>query len=313
MNKVFDNLDVVVSSVGGGFSSTLFLPLHLQLVDKYKNVDYVIAALPDEDPDVWRLIESVEGLLDIQIKRIGLGKSVWDIFFEQNFIGNSRLDNCSRTLKRDVMRAYMKDNYPVGGDVKAGLALGIGYHEIDRELSIRGNWLKNGYPVYFPLDQYPNVDRKFMMETCRSLFGFVPSLYEDDFEHNNCGGACIKAGKYQWLLLLIKRPLTFKMWEDNEREWRRRNPHLNRTVLRVMKKGIYYPLTFEEFRIQMMEKGKIDADRVEAVRAVFPSWELTHVPTIVEEITLDDTPGCSFCDSAGGGYEDLEETELLSS
>lgn len=183
-----------VVSVGGGLSSTLFLPWYLIKIAGIARdeIDFVIAALPNEHPDVWRLIEAVEKEFGIVIKRIGSGKGVWDVFHEQHFIGNSLYDNCSKTLKRDVMREYMLTTYP-GQPVT--LVLGIGAHEIDRELNIRLNWKKAGYATWFPLIDYPGLTSEKMQEYCYALFGFVPELYTLGYSHNNCGGACVKAGK----------------------------------------------------------------------------------------------------------------------
>lgn len=291
--------------IGGGISSTLFIATHLLMVDKIDKdaVDFVIAALPNEHPDVWRLITSVEKLFDITIKRIGPNKSVWELFHEQKFIGNSRFDNCSKTLKRDVCRNYMQENYP-NQDVT--VALGITHHEIDRELSIRRNWTKNGYKVYFPLSQYPELTGEFMRDTCMRLFGFIPELYTLGFSHNNCGGACVKAGKYQWKLLLEKQPDTYKEWEENENLFRENNPTLDRTVLREMKKGVYHRITLKTFRERL---EAIDSKKLEAMKTLANGNEavLGELIAIELDMEIDNTPECKFCESAGGGYEDTDE------
>lgn len=282
-----------VVSVGGGLSSTLFLPLHTELVDKFgDDVEYVISVLTNEHPDVWRLIYEVEQLLGIKIKRIGHNKSVWDVFDEEGFIGNDRMDNCSRVLKREVVRDYMKAKYAPG---EATVVVGIGHHEIDRTLSIKRNWQSMGYDVYFALAEYENLTKEFMMEACQSLFGFVPELYLLDFEHNNCDGGCVKAGKYQWRLLLEKRPDTFAWWEMREAQWQK-NTGSDHTVLREMIKGVNYPVTLKEFRERVQSKLSFKVQRKLQQRA----RELKIPLADLIAIELDHTPACTFCDAAAG-------------
>ena len=132
------------------------------------------------------------------------------------------------------------------------------------------------------------------METCRQLFGFVPALYELDFEHNNCGGACVKAGKYQWKMLLEHQPETYAWWEMREAQWQKKTGK-NHTVLREMIKGAYYPVTLKEFRERTQSKLSFKVQRMLQRR----SRELGAPVADLIAIELDKTPACVFCDAAG--------------
>ncbi len=104
-----------VVSVGGGLTSTLYLPERVVARYGREHVRLVMARLPNEDPDVWRLCDAVQAALGLSIEYIGLDLTPWDIFRRVRMIGNSRVDPCSRMLKREVLRDYVRD-LQVSGD-----------------------------------------------------------------------------------------------------------------------------------------------------------------------------------------------------
>lgn len=118
-----------VISVGGGLSSTMELPERVIAEYGTQNVDLLMCRLPNEDPDVWRLVAAVEAQLQVEVKMIGLNLTPIDIFFQTKMLGNSRADPCSRILKREFLAGYMNDNYSRSDTV---MHIGITHTEIDR-------------------------------------------------------------------------------------------------------------------------------------------------------------------------------------
>jgi len=229
--------------VGLGLASTLAMPIAIKAMGI--EAEYVTCLLPNEHPDAFRLKACVEKRFNIEIKDIGTGKTPIQVFEEQNFLGNSMYDNCSRVLKREASAAYMEKTYPNG----ANLFVGIGADEIDRELSIRSNWQKKGYNCHFPLIDKPYINKQTLMTLCNSMFGFVPELYALGFLHNNCHGACVKAGKKQWALLLKHFPDVYRQWEECEKRIRAITGK-DIAILREMVKGVKGYITLEEFRLR---------------------------------------------------------------
>jgi hypothetical protein len=286
--RKFRNTDTVlrnrhryVVSVGGGLSSTMALPMKAIANFGRANVDMVMCRLPNEDPDVWKLVDAVENLTGIEVKMVGLNKSPWDIFFELGYInpvtGRGRADPCSKILKREYLATYMRENY----DSKhTTLCLGITAHEYsDRWFHIHKNWTKQGWNVAAPLADDPSITRESMMADCERLFGFVPRLYRYGFDHNNCGGACIKAGQAQWAKLLWFLPDIYAWWEENEERFRREvNPNI--AILKRQRKGVVSPLTLQEFRLELQEK-----------------WN-TMLPDVAPFEGLESTAPCSYCEAA---------------
>lgn len=276
------NVRKYVISVGGGLSSTVELPLATIARYGRENVDMVMCSLPNEDPDVWRLVASIENLTGLKVKMIGDNLTPWDVFHRENFIGNSRIDPCSRILKRETMARYMRENYH---PAHTTLMVGITYHEIDRMAAIRRNWTAQGWTVDAPLND-KRYTREYMMSHCRELFGFVPRLYQMDMSHNNCGGGCVKAGKAQWARLLWYLPDVYAWWEHHEWRFnvamRLRNPAVQRTysILRDELKTGTVPVTLRQFRRRMRCR-----------------WA-NLLPGFDPFEGLEETPPCVWCEAA---------------
>lgn len=237
-----------IVSVGGGLSSTMELPLRVIEQHGRDNVKLVMCELPNEDPDVWRLVKAVEAYTHVKVEMTGDKLTPWDIFFQEKAINpvmsGVRASICSLRLKSQVMAAWVNEHCDPSKDV---MCVGITAGEIERMLSIRANWHKAGWKVEAPLSLDPTVTREYLMAKSQRLFGFVPRLYKWDFDHNNCGGACIKAGQYQWVRLLHYLPDVYQWWEENEERFRREiNPNI--AILRTQIKGKSRPLPLKKLR-----------------------------------------------------------------
>jgi hypothetical protein len=284
-----------VVSIGGGIASTLLLPLWLSAHYRQSEIELVMARLPNEDGDVWRLCDAVTDITGLPVKYIGLDKTPWEVFHKSRFIGNTLVDPCSDQLKRQVMREYIASTYNPGEVV---LYVGIGAHEIDRHMTIKKRWSAEGYEVRFPMMDYPEITREWSIRFCRNMVGFVPKLYEMGFEHNNCGGGCVKAGHKQWAKLLWYSRMgilkthegipTYQWWRENEELFRQTVGEY--TILRDWKKpNKGKPMTLVEFERRMDERwGKWLPGMVGLMAGYDFEASLSD---------LDDTSGCSFCDA----------------
>lgn len=268
-----------VISVGGGISSTWLLVD--RVLSKYgrENCTAVICEVGNEHADVWRLVEAVEQKYSLKMVRLGPPHNIWDVFFFTGMMGNVFADPCSRLLKRERMASYMTANHPPENTV---LHVGITADEIDRLLSIKSNWGRRGYQVEADLTDEPVLTRETLMQMCESEFGFVPLLYRQGMKHNNCGGFCVKAGKAQMARLLWHDRATYLEHERMELLHQRVFDHQN-TIMRDewQRNGVRgaNPLTLREFRLRMENK-----------------WA-SMLPGIDPFESLDETPGCRFCDA----------------
>ena len=64
-----------------------------------------------ESPDLYEFNKKVVDKLGCEYIVIADGRTPWEIFRDVKFIGNSRVDPCSRILKRDLIKKWLKDNF----------------------------------------------------------------------------------------------------------------------------------------------------------------------------------------------------------
>jgi hypothetical protein len=172
-------------------------------------------------------------------------------FRDVKFLGNTRIDPCSRVLKREIMRKWVDANC----DPKTTtIYLGIDWSEQHRAARYERYW--HPYSVECPLTERPFLTKADMLEQARAEGLPSQRLYELGFAHANCGGGCVKAGQAQFELLLRTMPDRYAWWEQNEREIR---AELGKdiTILRdrYVRHGaeVVKPITLEAFRRVKLE------------------------------------------------------------
>jgi len=192
-----------------------------RLVDKYgpNNVLALFADTLIEDEDLYRFLhESVE-YLNIELVIIKDGRDVWQVFKDVKFLGNSRIDPCSKILKRELLKKWQSDNLDPSFHV---ICYGIDWTEIHRFERLVKREKERGFQfeLQAPLCEKPLVTKVEMLEDLKEKAIKPPRLYEMGFPHNNCGGFCVKAGQAQFALLYEKFPERYKYHEAKEQEMR---------------------------------------------------------------------------------------------
>lgn len=143
------------------------------------------------------------------------GRTIWQVFAEVKFLGNSRVDPCSRVLKREPMRRWLEDNRDPGETV---VYLGFDWteqHRHDRALKHWAPWRMES-PLLWPMV----IDKGDALDMLADAGIEPPLLTRQGFPHANCGGGCVKAGIGQFKRLLEVAPDTFAEWEWNEERLR---------------------------------------------------------------------------------------------
>ena len=95
---------------GGGLTS---YEAAKRAIDRYGHdaVEIWFADTRMEDEDLYRFNRDVERLLNHEIRIFSQGLDVWEIFHRERFLGNSRIDPCSKFLKRVPLRRELERNY----------------------------------------------------------------------------------------------------------------------------------------------------------------------------------------------------------
>lgn len=168
-----------------------------------------------EDEDLYRFLTEAAANVGGTFIRITEGRTPWQVFFDERFLANSRIDPCSRILKRELLDEWLKDNCdPADTMIAFGFDWSEG-HRMERMLSHGGSWQR-----WAPLLEKPYIGKNQMLDMLRAEGIEPPRLYALGFQHNNCGGTCVKAGQAAWALLLRTFPGRYHEWEENEERFR---------------------------------------------------------------------------------------------
>ena len=202
-----------------------------------------------EDEDLYRFLGDVDRLIH-PVTRIADGRDIWQLFRDKRFIGNTRVDICSDVLKRSICRDWLREKEP-----DATLVLGFDWTEPHRIERSRARWLADGFVTEFPLAGKPYLLKREYMANARASGIEPPRLYQYGFEHNNCGGACVKGGQGQWARLLAAFPERYA-WHEVQEEMTRKVICSDVAILRDRSNGETRPLTLREFRLRIEEGTK---------------------------------------------------------
>ncbi len=216
-----------------------------------------------EDEDLYRFLD--EASRDVfrnmppDLVRLADGRNPWQVFSDEGMIGNTRADICSRILKRDLADRWLADHCDPSGTI---IYLGIDWteeHRFDNGEGggARNRYARNGWVCEAPLLDRPYLDRDDHKRALAAVGIKIPRLYDLGFEHNNCGGFCIKAGHAHFAHLLRVLPERYAYHEAKEQEIR---AELGKDVaiIRDRRGGVTKPLTLRDFRLRIEAGGQYD-------------------------------------------------------
>jgi hypothetical protein len=210
------------------------------------NLILLFADVNGEDYDNYRFLDEAHQWIGGELVILDNdGRTIWDAFREAKFLGNSRIDPCSRMLKREPIRRWMDENCNPHRTVSY---LGFDWTEMDRHERALPHWAP--FRMQSPLMWEPMLDKAEALAVLKFAGIRPPQLTRDGFPHANCGGGCIKAGIGQFAKLLEYRRSTFLEWEANEQAMRE---FLGKDVaiLRDRRGGTSKPLTLTDLRIRL--------------------------------------------------------------
>jgi hypothetical protein len=205
-----------------------------------------------EDEDLYRFLRDVERRI-VPVTVLKDGRTPWDVFREVRFLGNARIDPCSRILKRELLRRWLEDNCkPETTTVYLGFTWDEA-HRVERARKFWGEWR-----VEAPMADPPYLSRDGMLDELRADGIEIPRLYRMGFDHNNCGGFCVKAGQAQFAHLLKTMPERYAEHEAQEEALR---ATLDKDVAIMTDRsggGPRRPLTMRAFRERLEATSEYD-------------------------------------------------------
>ncbi len=247
-----ENHKHVVSFSGGlaswGVINHLFNSLHAKY---HKNIILLFADTLIEDEDLYRFNIDVENYYGVKITVIADGRHPWQVFRDVKYQGNNRRDPCSKILKRDLLWKYIAYNYDPCNSTHY---LGMDLNEADRLCDVRK--ARPGWCIEAPiLDR--GIFKEQLKKELKSTGIKIPRLYDLGFQHNNCGGFCVKSGQAQFALLLKCFPERY-FWHEKEQEktfleMGKRHPFIRKTVCKIE-----YFISMLEFKEWINSGGDYD-------------------------------------------------------
>lgn len=220
-------------------------------MDRSDSLTLLFTDTNTEDKDLYRFIaEAAASVPSAELITIADGRDVWEVFNDVGMIGNTRVDPCSRILKRDLARSWINENCDPNSDV---VYLGIDWTEMHRYERAVPHW--KPFTLKAPLTEPPLLSRLEMFHWLSEYGIQPPRLYALGFPHNNCGGFCVKAGHGQFANLLRTMPERFAYHEAKEQEFRDRTGK-DVAVLRDRSGGATSPLTMRAFRERIEAGGE---------------------------------------------------------
>jgi 3'-phosphoadenosine 5'-phosphosulfate sulfotransferase (PAPS reductase)/FAD synthetase len=237
---------VHVVSVSSGLGSAFAWKL---LCDRYgpRNVVGVFTDVNGEHPDNYRFLAETQYAIGSRLVKVtNDGKTIWDVMIENRYLANTRVDVCSRVLKREAMLKWLKANCD---PATATVYLGIDWTEEHRFQRAKPRWAKDGgWNIEAPLCEPPYL----LKSDAQAWLDFEgirrPHLYDLGFSHANCGGGCVKAGIGQFKLLLAADRRWYVNWWEAGEEYVRSFLGKDVAILRDRTGGKTRPLTLRELR-----------------------------------------------------------------
>lgn len=247
-NPLPENPYDFIVSFSGGIGS--FVASHLLKQENPEaNILLLFCDTLIEDEDLYRFLDEGATALNLPLQKIADGRTPWEVFRDVRFQGNSRTAPCSKILKNELFRAYLKRLA-----YKPIVVLGIDYQESERLERAQKKFPE--HQLIAPLCQPPFISYDDRLSIIRNYGIQLPRLYEMGFPHNNCGGFCVRSGLAQFALLKEQFPERFNWHKEQQNQLMKDVPSANRPFLRKRKNGKLIYMTLEEFEKYQLDESE---------------------------------------------------------
>lgn len=204
-----------------------------------------------EDEDTYRFLRDGAAVLGGRLVEISDGRTPWEVFRDVRMLGNSRVDPCSKLLKRDLGRRWLKEHQDPASAV---IYVGVDWMEEHRFDRMRERWLP--WRIEAPLVQPPYLNKEQMHQVAEAMGLPRQRLYRMGAGHANCGGGCVKMGIGGFARLLRSFPARYLEWEREES--RLREVLGDVAILRDRRGGQTTPLPLSQLRERLSEGEECD-------------------------------------------------------
>lgn len=244
-----------IVSFSGGLGSWMAAK---RVAERYgtDNLYLVFTDVLFEDEDLYRFLPEAAENVGGELVWITDGRTPYDVFREKRYMGNTRTAHCSEALKSTPFYKWVDDFMADNPLEEVIIYLGIDWTESHRLDNARKRRPK--YTIEAPLCDKPLLSGVDIREALKGEGIDLPRLYKMGFSHNNCGGACVKAGQGQWERVLKEMPERYRKHERLQNELMDDVPTA-RPFLRMVVDGDIDYLTLTDFRRHVEDNKQVDA------------------------------------------------------
>ena len=222
-------------------------------VDKFglENVELLFADTLIEDEDLYRFMNECVNLLGCKLNIIADGRDPFQVFKDVRHMGNSRIDPCSKILKRELLNNYIKERF---NPDEVEVHLGIDFSESHRIKGVQERMVPYVYRSTLV------EDGCIIAKDFSEQFGIKrPRLYDWKLGHNNCGGFCVKAGLGHYRNLYLANKERYISFEEREQDVydhiQKQYPFLKKTV-----NGKTKYITLKQYREEYLEPDNVTSE-----------------------------------------------------
>jgi hypothetical protein len=236
-----------IISYSGGAGSAITAQL---VAEKYgrENTVMLFADTLIESPDLYELNRTLPKKLGVELVTISKNKTPWQVFEDVRYQGNTRVDPCSRILKREFLTEWIRERYEPHECV---VWVGIDCTEAHRLKQVSERYKPYIYrSILVENDVF--LTREDKIKWYEDMDLPVPRLYKAGLSHNNCGGFCVKAGQAHFKKLYEVAPDVYLHHEAQQEALMQKVPSA-RPFLRKTINGKLEYLTLKEFREKHLE------------------------------------------------------------
>ena len=244
-----------VCNVSGGVTS--WYAARLVKDQLMKDRDEIMLCFCDtqvEDEETYDFVRQTADDIGVELTVLSDGRSTWKVFEDRKFIGNKRIDPCSKHLKRDLMDRWRKENCKIETSVHY---YGMEWMEINRwnrHMDRIAPWKACAPMIILGLD------KKHAIEEAKKRGMTLPPAYELGFSHSNCAGMCVKAGVSHWTRLYHLRRDRFDEALKREEDLQKVLGKPNITILTYKSHNVTYPLSLRLLAEQIESKNDMFED-----------------------------------------------------
>jgi len=205
----------VVVGFSGGVTSAWCAGWALRTYPK-EEVVLLFHDTKEEHPDTYRFLREMAERLGHPITDRSDGRSVTELFRDEEYLGNGQNTMCSRVLKAAQGSRYMQELRDADPAVEILRVFGYSASEPKRVTRMVGHCSRDGVTPVFPIIT-AQVTKQQCVDWCIAQ-GVRPSAMYCWAEHANCIG-CVKGGRAYWLAVHENHPEVFEQRAKLEDEY----------------------------------------------------------------------------------------------